>query len=125
MDLAPDNPHPAMPSKLIAEGLSTGSEEARKLFSPNQSQTKSTVRIAGIEARITPSVGASATMWNSTEPWKRGGRRSFVRRRFIPQTMAASVTAMMLKGREMVDVRGDEVEFNCDGRHLVRSWLEI
>lgn len=49
-----------------------------------------------MQAKKTPSVGASATMWNSTDPWKRGGCLSLVRSRLIPHTITASVTAIML-----------------------------
>ena len=54
--------HPVIPSKLIADGKWIGSDDAVKLFSPNQHQTKITVNTAGTKASITPSVGASATM---------------------------------------------------------------
>lgn len=88
--------HPVIPSKLIADGKWTGSDDAVKLLSPNQHHTKITVNTVGTKASMTPSVGASATMWNNIEPWKFGGCRNLVSRRLIPHTMIASVTAIML-----------------------------
>lgn len=54
--------YPVMPSKFIADGLVTGSEDAVKLFSANQHQMNSTVIRVGTKANITPWVGASDTM---------------------------------------------------------------
>lgn len=80
----------------MGDGSFTGSAEAVKLLSPNQHQMNTTVSIVGTKAHKTPWVGASETMWNRIDPWNFGGCRSLVRRRLMPQTMIASVTATML-----------------------------
>lgn len=105
-----------IPSKLIADGFSTGSEDAMKLSSANHVHTNTTVRKTGINAKQTPSVGASATMWNRTDPWKRGGCRSLVRSRLIPHTITASVTAIMLR-----KLAGNKQSDACAAERLVNS----
>lgn len=46
--------YPVMPSKFIADGLATGSEDAMKLFSANQHQMNTTVSRLGTKASKTP-----------------------------------------------------------------------